>query len=194
MLARLTRPNCARARPQELGHWFCSQNSRMSLGIAFGSDCQIIGRGSNLDSNVNSAAWPMGCRGFICSETPEHSSINCVQFEFFLERQNWGQLWVDTNPHPPDCSNPAPLGLVRQWLRLANANTGRWHENTINLLSVTYHGPKFTTHQNLFDSWTKSVAQDSEWQQFFQKRAGSSLSTYSSLGNWNLDGFSRNLL
>ena len=29
---------------------------------------------------------------------PEESSINCVEFEFFLERHNWGQLWVDTNP------------------------------------------------------------------------------------------------
>ena len=26
---------------------------------------------SNLDSNLNSAAWPMGCSGFICSETPK---------------------------------------------------------------------------------------------------------------------------
>ena len=24
-------------------------------------------------------------------------SINCVEFEFFLERENWGQWWVDTN-------------------------------------------------------------------------------------------------
>ena len=28
-------------------------------------------RGSNLDSNFNSAAWPMGCKGFICSEVPK---------------------------------------------------------------------------------------------------------------------------
>ena len=38
-------------------------------------------------SNSNSAAWPMGCGGFICSETPKQSSINCVEFELFLERQ-----------------------------------------------------------------------------------------------------------
>ena len=25
-----------------------------------------------------------------------------MKFEFFLEHRNWGQLWVDTNPHPPD--------------------------------------------------------------------------------------------
>ena len=43
----------ALTRPQELGHWFCSQNLRLSSGIAFESDCQMTGRGSNLDSNSN---------------------------------------------------------------------------------------------------------------------------------------------
>ena len=40
-LASPTRPSCAGARPQELGHWFCSQNLRLSSGIAFGGDCQM---------------------------------------------------------------------------------------------------------------------------------------------------------
>ena len=31
----------------------------------------LVGRGLNLDSNLNSASSPMGCRGFICSETPK---------------------------------------------------------------------------------------------------------------------------
>ena len=31
-------------------------------------DCQMTGRGSNLDSNLNSAAWPIICNGFIASE------------------------------------------------------------------------------------------------------------------------------
>ena len=26
-----------------------------------------------------------------------------MEFKFFLERQNWGQLWGFTNPHPQDC-------------------------------------------------------------------------------------------
>ena len=68
VLARLTRPSCAWALPQELGHRFCSQNLRLSSGIAFESDSQKTGRGLNLDSNLNSATWPMGYRGFICSE------------------------------------------------------------------------------------------------------------------------------
>ena len=46
---------CARALPKELCHWFCSQNLRLSSGIAFRSDCRMICRGSNLDSNLNSA-------------------------------------------------------------------------------------------------------------------------------------------
>ena len=31
-------------------------------------DRQMTGRGSNLDSNLNSAAWPTSCKGFIASE------------------------------------------------------------------------------------------------------------------------------
>ena len=69
--ARLTRPSCAGARPQEFCNWLCCQNLWLSSGIAFGSDCQMTSRGLNLDSNLNSSAWPTGCKGFICSETPE---------------------------------------------------------------------------------------------------------------------------
>ena len=109
--AQPARPSCAWARPQDLGHWFCSQNFRLSSGMAFhyaawrktgfrgldlrlgylnvhilalafharwlkmpskfGSDCHMTFRGSNLDSNLNSAAWPIDCRGFICSKTPQ---------------------------------------------------------------------------------------------------------------------------
>ena len=31
-------------------------------------DCQMTGRGLNLDSNLNCAAWPTSCKGFIASE------------------------------------------------------------------------------------------------------------------------------
>ena len=31
-------------------------------------DCQMTCRGSNLDSNLNSAAWPTSCKGFIAYE------------------------------------------------------------------------------------------------------------------------------
>ena len=34
VLAPPTHPSCAGALPQELGHWFCSQNLRLSSGIA----------------------------------------------------------------------------------------------------------------------------------------------------------------
>ena len=33
-------------------------------------DCQLTCRGLNMDSNLNSIAWP-SCKGFICSEIPE---------------------------------------------------------------------------------------------------------------------------
>ena len=64
VLASPTSPSYAGALPQELGHLFCSRNLRLSSGImiAFGSDCQMTGRGHYFDSNLNSAAWPMGFR------------------------------------------------------------------------------------------------------------------------------------
>ena len=39
--------------------------------IAFVSDWQMTDRGLNLDSTLNSAAWPTRCKGSICSEVPE---------------------------------------------------------------------------------------------------------------------------
>ena len=71
---RPTHLSCAGAWPQELGHWLCSQILRLSSWTVLGSDWQttaLVGRGLNLDSNLNSAVWPMGCRGFICFETPK---------------------------------------------------------------------------------------------------------------------------
>ena len=65
---------CWSLAPQELGHWFCSQNLRLSSRIAFGSDFQMTGKGSNLDSNLNSAAYLL-----------RSPWISCVEFEFFLD-------------------------------------------------------------------------------------------------------------
>ena len=48
---------CAGALPKELSTWFCSQNLWFSSGIAYWSDCQMTGRGLNLDSNLNSTTW-----------------------------------------------------------------------------------------------------------------------------------------
>ena len=53
VLACPTRLSCAGAQPQEPGYRLCSQNLRLSSRIFFGSDCQLTGRGSNLDSNLN---------------------------------------------------------------------------------------------------------------------------------------------
>ena len=46
-------------------------NLRLSSRIAFWSDCQMTGKGLNLNSNWNSATWPTGCNGFVCSEIPK---------------------------------------------------------------------------------------------------------------------------
>ena len=58
VLAYQTGPSCAWVLPPELDHWFCSQNFLLSSGIALGNNCQMTCRGLNLDSNLNSAAWP----------------------------------------------------------------------------------------------------------------------------------------
>ena len=77
VLARTTSPSCAEALPQVLGHWFCSRNFQLSSEITSGSDCKITSRGLNLDSNLNSAAWLTGCKGFISSEVPK-STVWCL--------------------------------------------------------------------------------------------------------------------
>ena len=41
VLASQTLPSCARARPQELGDWFWTQNLWLSSWIAFRNDCQM---------------------------------------------------------------------------------------------------------------------------------------------------------
>ena len=45
-------------------------------------DCQMTGRGSNLDSNLNCAAWPTSCKGRFYLLL--NHNINCVEFQFFL--------------------------------------------------------------------------------------------------------------
>ena len=71
VLAGLTSPSCVRALPQKLCIWFCSQNLQVPSGIALGRNCQMTGGGFNFDSNLNSATWSTGSKGFICSEVPK---------------------------------------------------------------------------------------------------------------------------
>ena len=57
-------------RSPKLSHRFCSQNLWLPSWIAFGSDCQMICRGSNLDSILKSANWPTSCKGYFSSQIP----------------------------------------------------------------------------------------------------------------------------
>ena len=43
--------------------------------------CQMTGRGSNLGSNLNSAAWSTGCKGFICSEAQKSTVWGLNSFQ-----------------------------------------------------------------------------------------------------------------
>ena len=71
VLASQTCPSCAWVLPQELSHWLCTQILQSSSGITYRNDCQMTGRCSYLDSNLNSAAWPTICKVFICTEIPQ---------------------------------------------------------------------------------------------------------------------------
>ena len=66
-----TSPSCAGVLPQEHNHLFCSQTLWLYSWIAFGSDCLMTFRGSNLDTNLNSATCPTSWKGFIRSEILE---------------------------------------------------------------------------------------------------------------------------
>ena len=84
MLASPTSLSGAGALPQELGHWFCTQNLQLSTGIAFGNDCQMTSRSLSLDSNLNSASWLQ----IVKILSARKSATNCVEFEFFLGQIN----------------------------------------------------------------------------------------------------------
>ena len=65
VLASQTSASKAREWPQELGCWSSSLNLLLPSRTAFEIDGQMTGRGSNLDSNLNSATWPTSCEGFL---------------------------------------------------------------------------------------------------------------------------------
>ena len=70
VLVSQTNPSCTWALPQELRPWFCSQCLQLSSGIAFVSDCQMTcRRGSNSDSNLNSAADQLAVKVFSAQKT-----------------------------------------------------------------------------------------------------------------------------
>ena len=101
-----TCPCCASALPQELSHGFCNQTLQLSSRIAYGSDCQMTCRGLNLDSNLNSAAWPTVTNGLKRCYLLQNSRMTCVEFEFFLGPITTPKLKIavsaDENPHPQD--------------------------------------------------------------------------------------------
>ena len=72
--------SCAGLLPQKLCHWIFSQSLWLSSWIAFWSDCHMTGRGLNLDSNMNFASWPMGCKGL--SALNSHNKLSGVWILF----------------------------------------------------------------------------------------------------------------
>ena len=86
-------------QPKSLAIDFCSQNLLLSSGIAFRSDCQMTGRGSNLDSNLNSAFWPTSCMALMLW----NPWINCVEFEFFSGLLKMPKLRQGMSCFQPSC-------------------------------------------------------------------------------------------
>ena len=73
-----------RARPFSL---ILHSNPSIAFWIDLLDDCQMTSRGLNLDSNLNSAAWPIGCK-----DLSALNSLNnlCVELEIIL-----GQLKLE---------------------------------------------------------------------------------------------------
>ena len=63
----LSGKQCQRAAPRA---WQLSLPPKPSITfwISLPRDCQMTDRGSNLDSIMNSAAWPTSCKGLIASQ------------------------------------------------------------------------------------------------------------------------------
>ena len=93
--------SCAKVQSQELGLGFSSQNLRLSSGTAFGSDGQITDRGSNFDSNLNSAAWPTSCNGFIYFESQKIPYVIWILFRSVEDAETIFSI---------QCSSPWLLG------------------------------------------------------------------------------------
>ena len=118
MLARSICPSCARVLPQELSHSFCSQNLQLSSGIAFGSDCQMASRGLNLDSNLKSAAWPKGCKGFICSKVPKSTVWSLNSFK--------NAKIEDSCESISTLIHQTALSALDSWLECSNIKASVW--------------------------------------------------------------------
>ena len=54
--------SCVWALHNQLSHWFWSKNLQLFSGTALGSDGQMTSRGSKVNSNLNSPAWPTSCK------------------------------------------------------------------------------------------------------------------------------------
>ena len=111
-------------KSSQLCHWFCSQNLWLSPGKTFRSNCQMTCRCKNVDSNLNSAAWAMGCG---CSRI-----LLLVQF-----RQGVPQichLWVSEGeewmlpvpPSFPQWSHPTALLSTKRGYNVLQDNLGKF--------------------------------------------------------------------
>ena len=98
--------SCAGVLPQRLAIDF-EINLWLFSRIVFRSDCQMTGRGLNLDSKLDLCSLTDVLYRFHLLRNPW---INCVEFEFFVglliqcwRCRNWGLLWVVSYPQPLGC-------------------------------------------------------------------------------------------
>ena len=90
---------------QELRHWLCSPNLWMysSSGKSFCSDCQMTCRVLNLDSNLNSAAWPTSLKVIFALK-----SLNKLYGVWFVYRSQTAT------------SNDANIEACCEWCQILN--------------------------------------------------------------------------
>ena len=88
MLARQTCSLvCKQSRRAAQSAWPLIWPSKPSITFlnSLRRDCQITGRGSNLDSNLNSATWPTSCTGFIASESQNKLCGVSILFKYITD-------------------------------------------------------------------------------------------------------------
>ena len=110
LLTHPTRPSTPESCPKRL-----AVDSPSKPSITFWNrlqrDCQLIGRGSNLESNWNSATWPTSCKGFIASETTAQNVWSLNSFYVVYLCHIWAKCSNVSNVHAPDWSQSISTSL-----------------------------------------------------------------------------------
>ena len=128
---------CLRVAPRAWPLIFPSKSS-ITLWNSLQTDCQMISRGSNLDSNLNSAAWPDHWFFLLNLRLP--SGTACRQIaRWSAGAQPWTQTWT----LPPDQRNVMVLSppkpqhkLCGVWILLKSVTDAKIEPSGVKFLML----------------------------------------------------------